>query len=680
MLGIYAAHLLTLSPEPDKTLLHEMADNLRQLVGDHPDVMSLYLWLDPKAKVPPFSTPPILRNSWDIVVDSSFDRPDLVPPGSYGSRIATRLWGSGVWLTWRVPDRLSWSASPATSTELNSFFDLFLKRDGAAAAFSRAAEALQSEETLGEAERRLLAYVGGIVKGGSSAGRFAWDGTGSGLRGAVRSIIVTMIIPWIKRQTRNAAKNILKPESIIRALGMPEATLAQTAGDLLAKFNALLLLPVERRGARTAADVLAEEFVALRPDGRLEDQTLEGIYRSVHNLSSDQAALCLAGDGLRGAFFDLGVLEGLARYGLLGKFHYLSTVSGGSYIGAWLSAWRHHAEDEAAVLSAIAAGPSESMQNPVGRPVVQLSEVNDFLMARRGVLSFGMWTRCGAYARNLLLIWLVYGPLFLTFLMVPKIYLALVVFAWKAPVIARMMAFGAATIFLFYALTVREFRKIASLAGRGAGWLHPKKEVLVPLSLSGALFCAAAPLWDREWASLLIGAGAAGAVLFVVSWILSHSVTGYRALPPTLLRWCGWMLAGAAGGLLFAGAFSDLSSILFSLEDARDTPVRALAIAGVALMVLATVVADVIYLGLISRLPGGRRDHAWQAASAGVSQRRRLSGLSLPQSTFSARRSLAIGHLLLSQSAEFLEQSAGFLALWQWPSALAPWRHQHGAE
>jgi hypothetical protein len=32
-------------------------------------------------------------------------------------------------------------------------------------------------------------------------------------------------------------------------------------------------------------------------------------------------------------------LQGLARCGLLDKFHYLSTVSGGGYIGSWLSAW-----------------------------------------------------------------------------------------------------------------------------------------------------------------------------------------------------------------------------------------------------------------------------------------------------------------------------------------------------
>ena len=52
------------------------------------------------------------------------------------------------------------------------------------------------------------------------------------------------------------------------------------------------------------------------------------------------AALCLSGGGVRSASFALGVLQGFARAGVLGDFDYLSTVSGGGYIGGWLSAWR----------------------------------------------------------------------------------------------------------------------------------------------------------------------------------------------------------------------------------------------------------------------------------------------------------------------------------------------------
>ena len=65
------------------------------------------------------------------------------------------------------------------------------------------------------------------------------------------------------------------------------------------------------------------------------------------------AALCLSGGGIRSATFALGVLQGLARFGLLQHFHYLSTVSGGGYIGSWLTAWRHHAGSDAAVFAGL---------------------------------------------------------------------------------------------------------------------------------------------------------------------------------------------------------------------------------------------------------------------------------------------------------------------------------------
>ena len=52
-----------------------------------------------------------------------------------------------------------------------------------------------------------------------------------------------------------------------------------------------------------------------------------------------RTALCLSGGGIRSATFALGVVQGLARRGLLGAFDYLSTVSGGGYLGSWLSSW-----------------------------------------------------------------------------------------------------------------------------------------------------------------------------------------------------------------------------------------------------------------------------------------------------------------------------------------------------
>jgi hypothetical protein len=51
------------------------------------------------------------------------------------------------------------------------------------------------------------------------------------------------------------------------------------------------------------------------------------------------AGLALSGGGIRSATFNLGLLQGFRRFGMLPAFDYLSTVSGGGYVGGWWSAW-----------------------------------------------------------------------------------------------------------------------------------------------------------------------------------------------------------------------------------------------------------------------------------------------------------------------------------------------------
>ena len=55
-------------------------------------------------------------------------------------------------------------------------------------------------------------------------------------------------------------------------------------------------------------------------------------------LSSSLAGLALSGGGIRSASFCLGALQALDKAGVLKKIDYLSTVSGGGYIGTSLSA------------------------------------------------------------------------------------------------------------------------------------------------------------------------------------------------------------------------------------------------------------------------------------------------------------------------------------------------------
>ena len=96
-------------------------------------------------------------------------------------------------------------------------------------------------------------------------------------------------------------------------------------------------------------EVLEAEFVALHgklpqdyPNSAEPSVRLKAIWAAIHGLPEKRAAVCFSGGGIRSATFGLGILQGLARCGLLDQFHYLSTVSG--YIGAWLSGWIHRAD------------------------------------------------------------------------------------------------------------------------------------------------------------------------------------------------------------------------------------------------------------------------------------------------------------------------------------------------
>jgi hypothetical protein len=69
-----------------------------------------------------------------------------------------------------------------------------------------------------------------------------------------------------------------------------------------------------------------------------ERRKLAGIQTAPSPGADHRIGLALSGGGVRSATFCLGVLRALAQSGLLRQFDYLSTVSGGSYIGSFLGA------------------------------------------------------------------------------------------------------------------------------------------------------------------------------------------------------------------------------------------------------------------------------------------------------------------------------------------------------
>ena len=144
----------------------------------------------------------------------------------------------------------------------------------------------------------------------------------------------------------------------------------------------------------TLGKVLCEEFHALHPNEKAPKDTEAAFRQAVHALPKRQSALCLSGGGIRSATFSLGFMQALAEKGFLKHFDYLSTVSGGGYIGGWLSAWIKHQRDEAS--DTVTADDINDAQDAVHH----LREYSNYLDPKLGLFSADVWTLGATYVRN----------------------------------------------------------------------------------------------------------------------------------------------------------------------------------------------------------------------------------------------------------------------------------------
>ncbi len=129
--------------------------------------------------------------------------------------------------------------------------------------------------------------------------------------------------------------------------------------------------------------------------------------------------LSLSGGGIRSATFNLGVLQALNDKKLLQHADYLSTVSGGGYIGGWWSAWRTrgpHArgtcfppregvETWRHVVNDTSEAQIEAARPATPDPVHHVRLFANYLTPRKGALSRDLWRAVTVITRNLVLTW-----------------------------------------------------------------------------------------------------------------------------------------------------------------------------------------------------------------------------------------------------------------------------------
>ena len=121
-------------------------------------------------------------------------------------------------------------------------------------------------------------------------------------------------------------------------------------------------------------------------------------------------------------------MQGLAKRGLLSQFHYLSTVSGGGYVGSWLMAWatRAAASGSGRTFKEIET-ELESKEAP--EPLSELRKNQAFLTPKVGIASPDTWAAFAVVIRNMLLNWLVFVPLLASVLLIPR-FIQSVLLVW----------------------------------------------------------------------------------------------------------------------------------------------------------------------------------------------------------------------------------------------------------
>lgn len=289
---------------------------------------------------------------------------------------------------------------------------------------------------------------------------------------------------------------------------------------------------VEDQGPFSVEITLVEELERLRPNLSRTASGANGGITDIFEKFSDARlkALCLSGGGIRSATFALGIIQSLAKHRLLTRIDYLSTVSGGGYIGTWLSGWIREEmiaglqdatakevaeipeegmvyEQEIAdrmvpklfdikglsdkgvrrVESALRKGDWESVReldcalkgkegtdsppsNPEPDPLRHLREYSNYMTPKVGIFSADTWALFGIYLRNLVLNWTIFVPILASILLLPATLRSLFEWFTIQEFAGTMTLLGvgaiAGALSLFFVATCLPSRRAEGNAGR----------------------------------------------------------------------------------------------------------------------------------------------------------------------------------------------------------------------
>ena len=361
------------------------------------------------------------------------------------------------------------------------------------------------------------------------------------------------------------------------------------------RFNAEARRDLERESCARFEDVLRielEEIQRARPASLRRQVGESGIDTCSRAHDAQLAGLAFSGGGIRSATFNLGVLQALSQLNLLHVFDYLSTVSGGGYIGSWLSAFIKRRADGNPAAAAQEIRPGVRGEGTAHEsPAIRfLRSYSNYLTPRMGVLSLDTLAAVATYLRNLYLNLLILVLVLAAVLMIPRIFVLLLPGVAEGGSLSvgqlRFLSWTGLGLLLFSAPIVGAnlaYRR--SLTEPSIPWFAKKVWISVLFWLPAVLgayligywFTVATDLRCLQWFEWMAwGAGlylAAAGIGVLGYWYVKVHYPADRPLeeypdqfgPLPLLIWA--LIAGAVGGLIMLGFMHLLDAI--TAEDAR---------------------------------------------------------------------------------------------------------------
>jgi hypothetical protein len=301
-------------------------------------------------------------------------------------------------------------------------------------------------------------------------------------------------------------------------------------------------------------------------------------------LEQDLAGLAFSGGGIRSATFNLGVIQALASKNLLKFVDYLSTVSGGGYIGSWLSSWAYYVSlksgDNHNHIAQIEAELNRQPQH-IGDfaepPQIHfLRKYSNYLTPRLGALSGDTLAFVGTYIRNLLLNQMILVSALLALLVIPRA-LGLVFSHFYDSTSAWVSAILAVLFLLVVAVGV---------ALNSHAKPYTPRSVVYSIAVPQFFFCVLTTyaLWQFVTAD-----GVVRKWLLPDGWKPSLYVVGTTAIAYGIL----WFLAVGAGLLLEARTGAEKHPNLYLVFAPALWSFPAGAVAGALLLVVSAGLANV---------------------------------------------------------------------------------------